>query len=433
MPILIQIICVLAQAGPSLTVNVQDNAVIGNVLAVMAQPISESGVNRVEFSVDDQLRLTVSKPPYEYKWDTIDEEEGRHTLIVAVFDGDGRTGKKRIKVEVDNGLSQGVKPHAERAIAALRKGELDTCYYEGRKAYRVSMSDMDAIRAMAASVGSKGDLNRAIDMLEKPVRVNNVNLGDPKLFPLTDKTALELRGYFRLRRAATKPNEASVADLGATYDFAAKVSQLELAEIRAKHPEPFKTIEDRLAVADALMDRGEFEPALAIYRGASFTGKEALLMDNRIALALLRLNRTREAELMLVEMTGSGKADDSTRAILGEMYLLQRKYAKAHAEVEKGVEHHAMPALIVAAHASLGMKDYRRGFEELKEAAAIARADISPPHSTRMHGISNSPQTTRSNPSSAIRFCSTPMPCGHINSSLWSRPRESIRAYCSST
>src|SRR5207247_3984278 len=100
--------------------------------------------------------------------------------------------------------------------------------------------DPDAIRAMSAGVGSKGDLNRAIDLLDKPVVVNNQTIGDPKIFPLSDKTALDIRGYFHVRRAATQPNAAMAQDLAPAYLAARKLSDMRLAEIRAAHPEPFK-------------------------------------------------------------------------------------------------------------------------------------------------------------------------------------------------
>src|SRR5689334_9101282 len=102
---------------PTLTVNIKDNEQVGDVVTVAAMASSEAGIARVEFSVDDQLRATVAKRPYEYKWDTVDEEEGRHTLIVAAFDTDGKTATKRVKLEVDNGLTMGIKPHAEKALA----------------------------------------------------------------------------------------------------------------------------------------------------------------------------------------------------------------------------------------------------------------------------------------------------------------------------
>ena len=85
-------VCVCPPAGATtVSVNVKDNQIVGDVLAIQAQAQSESGVLRVEFRIDDQLRATVMKPPYDYAWDTIDEPEGLHTLMVAAFDNAGRT------------------------------------------------------------------------------------------------------------------------------------------------------------------------------------------------------------------------------------------------------------------------------------------------------------------------------------------------------
>src|SRR5262249_41253854 len=112
--LLVLTVLVHTPAGPVLSVNLKDNELVGDVLTVTATASSEAGIARVEFSVDDQLRATVLKRPYEYKWDTVDEEEGRHTLIIAAFDLDGKTATRRIKLEIDNGLALGVKPHADK-------------------------------------------------------------------------------------------------------------------------------------------------------------------------------------------------------------------------------------------------------------------------------------------------------------------------------
>src|ERR1051325_8085089 len=105
-------ICLPHLDGPVITANVSDKDVVSDVVTVKAQASSENGIAKGEFSIDDQIRATQSRPPFEYKWDTVDEEEGHHTVIVSAYDGAGKAVAKRIKVEVDNGLSLGVKPHA---------------------------------------------------------------------------------------------------------------------------------------------------------------------------------------------------------------------------------------------------------------------------------------------------------------------------------
>jgi len=364
-------VTVTAWAGPTVEVNVQDNAVVGDVLTVKARPASEAGIARVEFSVDDQLRATVTQPPYEYKWDTIDEDEGRHTLSVAVLDGDGKAATKRIKVEVDNGLSQGVKPHADRALESFRRGEYDAALLAARKAYKISQTDIDAIRAMAAGVGGTGDFNRALDLLEKPPRMNNQVVGDPKNFPLADRTALELRGLFHVRRAGTQPNAAAMLpDLAAAYELGRRLDDLDLKELRAKYPGSDQSAVALLAVGDALFLRGDYEEALALYKRVPADSKEGVAAQNRVALALLRLNRLRDAELLLNNMIGGGPANDATHAILGAVYLQQRRFAQARKQAEGPAQRRSLTGLIVLAYADLALLDYRRAYEALQQAAA---------------------------------------------------------------
>src|SRR5258706_606835 len=361
----------LLYAGPTITVNVKSDSVVADILKVVAMPASEAGIQRVEFSIDDQLRATVMKPPYEYKWDTIDENEGRHTLIISAYDTEGKAASKRIKVEIDNQLNLGVKPHADKAIAAFRTGDYETCFLEGRTAHRVKQYDIDAIRAHAAAIGVKGDLNKALDELEKVPVVQNQRMADASLFPLNDRAAIELRGAFHLRRAALQPNNAQDKELAMAYDLGRRLAPMVVADIRKEHPEPFKTVADQFAVGDALFATGNYDEALNIYR-AKPADPNAPSTVNRMALAMIYQGRLHEAELMMTDYAASDKANDASQAVLGFIYLHQRKYARARSRVESGASRHSTSCLVVMAHADLALKDYRHAFEELKGASEKA-------------------------------------------------------------
>jgi tetratricopeptide (TPR) repeat protein len=357
------------EPAPTVKVNVEDDAVVSDVVTVTAMPFSEAGVARVEFSVDDQLRATVPKPRYEYKWDTVDENEGAHRLIVSVFDGDGKAATKRIKVEVDNGLSKGIKHHANTAIALFRLGEFDKALLAGRKAYKIDIANPDAIRALAAGVGGKGDLNRAIDLLEKPQMVNNQVIGDPKSYPMSDRVALELRGAFRIQRAAKQTTAAAmIPDLATAYDFWRKLTPTYLSEVRAANPDPEKNPGTLFAVGDSLFYHADYEGALALYQKAPSAGKTGVIRDNRIAITNLRMGRLKAAEQLLLSMVNESRANDATRAILGAVLISQHRYAKARAELDGPIQRGSLMALVVGAHADLGIANYRRAFDELKQA-----------------------------------------------------------------
>lgn len=357
-------------AAPTVEVNVQDNAVVSDILLVRAKPVSDAGIVRVEFSVDDQLRATVTKPPYEWPWDTIEEDEGPHRLIVAAFDGDGRAATKRLKVEIDNGLSQGVKPHADRALERFFQGEFEAALLAGRKAYKINPTDIDAIRALAAGVGGQGDFNRALDLLEKPPMINNQAVGDPKRFPLADRTALHLRGLFHVRRAGTQPNAgAMLPDLAAAYELGRRLDDLDLADLRAKHPELDQSATALLALGDLLFHRGDYEEAQALYRRVPAGGREGQAAQNRIALALLRQNRLREAERHLNGLIADRQANDATHALLGAVSLGQRRPGLARKQAEEAARRGSLTGLIVTVHADLALRDYRRAYEGLQQAA----------------------------------------------------------------
>lgn len=364
-----------APVPPNLSVNLKDNALVGDIVTVTATATSEAGISRVEFSVDDQLRATVSKSPYEYKWDTVDEEEGRHTLIVAAFDLDGKTATKRLKLEVDNGLSVGVKLHAEKTMAAFRKADFEAAFLEGRKAYKIKNSDPDGIRSMAIAVGGRGDTNRAIDLLEKPQNINGQMVGDPKLFPLSDRDSLEVRGYFHLKRAAAQPDKGQAPELATVFDLGRKTMQARADEARVAHPSPFKSAADQFAVGDALFAQGAYDAALEVYRGGPATGISPI---NRQALTLMVSDRTLEADTLLQQQIKENRANDTTHALAALLLFRQHKYKQARQEADGPAERKSLTGLLVLAHTDLALRDFRRGIDSLKQLAE--RADTGEVH-----------------------------------------------------
>lgn len=373
LPALLQILALTflgsrAFADVTITVNVADGAAVGDVTKVVAQARSDSGIVRVEFSVDDQLRATATKPPYEFAWDTVDDDEGRHTLTVAAYDGAGNAAKRRIKVEVDNGLSLGVKPHAAKALERFDADDFDGAMVEARKAYRINMADPDAIRALAAATGGKGDFNRAIDLLEKPQNINNQVIGDPKSFPMADPKSLELRALFRIERAEKQPNAQGVAaDLASVYDFWRQAADARLAEARAHHPASDMSPANLLALGDALWQHRDWDEALATYGKAPGTAAA-----NRAALALIASGRVGEAEEKLTATLSAGQGTAATHALMGLVYLRQHKADRARQEVETDARKGSLSCLLILAWGELARQNYSAAYDALKQVAARA-------------------------------------------------------------
>lgn len=358
-------------AGPVISVNVADNAVVGDVVTVKAQATSDAGIAKVEFSVDDQVRATSTKAPYEYKWDTIDENEGRHTLVVNAYDGAGQATSKRIKVEVDNELSRGAGPHAEKALALFRQEDFDGAMLEARKAYRIDNASLDAIRALAAATGGKGDVNRALNLLEEPQRVNNQVVGDPKSFPLSDRVGLELRALFRTRRAETQTTPAALlADMAAVYEFWRRLADVRLADVRTKRGSGAATPASLIQEGDALFELGDVDGALVSYEKVPSSAPERVAADNRRVAALLSCRRQGEAENILSGLTTSGRANDQSQALRAALYLRRYQFDRARAEAKGPAERGSLTGKLVSAYAELAFLNFNRAFDLLKQVDA---------------------------------------------------------------
>ncbi len=369
-----------ASAAPILTVNITDNTVVGDVVSVTAQATSEAGITKVEFSVDDQIKSSVTKPPYDYKWDTVDEEEGRHTLIVAAYDGAGSATSRRIKIEVDNELSKGVKPHADRALLLFRQEDYDGAMLEARKAHKIDIASLDAIRALAAAVGGKGDIARALTLLEQPQRINNQVIGDAKSYPMTDRVALQLRALFRTKRAEKQTNPAMLlSDMATVYEFWRKIADMQLAEVRAKRGSGSASPASLIAEGDSLFDLGDLEGALAAYKrvpvdspGSAAASKESVAAENRQIVALLAMKRLREAEQQLNNMFLTGRGNDQSHALMAAVYLRQYRFDRARTEADGPARRGSLTGMVTSAYAELAFRNFSRAFELLKLADAKA-------------------------------------------------------------
>jgi tetratricopeptide (TPR) repeat protein len=357
----------------TVTVNAKTGDQVGNIFTVKAEVLSDAGVSKVEFSVDDQLKLTLNKAPYEYKWDTVDEDEGQHTLIVSAYDSQGNTAVKRVRVEVENGLSQGIKPHAQKALEYFHAGQFQKAQLEGRKAYKINIADLDAIRALAAGIGGLGDYNRALDLLEKPQMQNNQVIGNPKDYPMTDPAAMELRGRFRIQRAEKQTTiPAMLADLSIAFDFWRKLHANYLTDLRKAYPDTDTSAKARFAIGDALFYHGEYEAAAEEYRKIPKDGREFVSAQNRLALALMRMGRYAEAEQTARPLVDRSVGNDGTRAVLAALQVQQRNYKRARTELEPAIAHGSLSGLIVGAYAEIGTGNARRAYDELRQAAARA-------------------------------------------------------------
>ena len=84
-----------------------DEAHVKGTVRIKAVAIAQTGVTKVEFYVDDELKETDSTSPYVYQWDTTTFTEGIHTIKVTAYDVEEKTAEDEVTVTVNNSTSPG--------------------------------------------------------------------------------------------------------------------------------------------------------------------------------------------------------------------------------------------------------------------------------------------------------------------------------------
>jgi subtilisin family serine protease len=87
-------------------------AVVSGTVAVTAQAFDNTGIARVEFTVDGSLRATSSTAPYGFAWNTTGEV-GSHTLVATAYDAAGLSGASTpVAVQVQSGTGGSAVYHS---------------------------------------------------------------------------------------------------------------------------------------------------------------------------------------------------------------------------------------------------------------------------------------------------------------------------------
>jgi hypothetical protein len=73
-------------------------------VSIEAQTSHSSGINRVEFHIDEVLRSTDYSTAYSYTWDTTSEEEDSHKLRARAYNNNGKSSDVEMDVLVQNGV-----------------------------------------------------------------------------------------------------------------------------------------------------------------------------------------------------------------------------------------------------------------------------------------------------------------------------------------
>ncbi|MGC8668029.1 MAG: Ig-like domain-containing protein [Chthonomonadales bacterium] len=344
---------------PTVRFVLQDGARVSDVTTVVARATCADNcdIAKVEFSVDGKLRYTDTSTPYSFDWDTLQDTEGQHTLTATVYDTAGHTATATITVVVDNELSKGADYHADAALAALKQGNMDLAVNYARRALKIDPGNLKAARAMAAIDRKRGEISKAIAVLEK------ANIPENEVDARADLVGL----YIAAARDAPSTEDFLTYAAKAIDQYkrmlAAKEAQLTAAQQGKKSP---------IAAGDTEFYAHQWEEAIKQYQKCGESLDAPLECANRLALAYVRAGRLRAAELLLHTLDRSHRADAVTNAV--QAYLLVRNHAMddARALVKEGASGGALAPTLVLAAIEITQQNTKQAARLLERANALA-------------------------------------------------------------
>jgi len=342
-----------ARLNPTVKFELEDGAKVSDMTTVTAKAAApdDSGIDKVEFYVDDQLKFTDTSTPYEFEWDTLAETEGAHALKAIAFDSKGNTATAKISVTIDNELSKGAEAHAASAAAALKEGNVDLAAKYARRALKIDPANLAAARAYAGVLRQKGQLADAVAVLDK------ATIPDDDIATRVDLMALHMA-----KADAADSTEDFLKDASVALDVYKKVHALRL---KSAGTEP-------VARGDELMAGRQWLAADQQYQKCGAADEAPVGCVNRRVLALIMGGRNSDAAAISRTLIRDKRADVNTQALVGLLALSDHDFKKARASVQDGVEAKNVAALIVAAYADLAEKKVAQAREEAEQANSIA-------------------------------------------------------------
>jgi tetratricopeptide (TPR) repeat protein len=343
-----------------------DPGQLGDVARVKASADSSAGIVRVTFEVDEQFRVEVKKPPYLYDWDTLEENDGQHTVSITAYNTKGQTAVQRLKVTVANKLNLGVKHFVQEGMDAFEAGNYLLLDKAARKAFKISRIDIDAIRLMALDSGIRGDVGRGFQLLDdQQTKV-------PAYEPFTHR----VRGYLLLGRAASQNSvPAMLDDLEAGLALVREQIAADTAQLDKTYPESQTDFAGQLARGDALFTHGKYASALATYEQAAKTGRAdkatALRAQQRTVMTLLRMGRLQEAETLSIKISTGADSTATSQALRGAVLFHERRWTDAREVAREAAQAHNPVGLVVATLADLARNDRESAYAEAREAVNI--------------------------------------------------------------
>lgn len=285
----------------SMTVNVKDGDTIFGEKSFTVTVSAKNPVTQVEFYVDNELRDTDTSTPYQFKLDTLGEEEGNLKVRFAAYTTEGENVVKNLNLKVDNGIGKGLAFHIQAAKDALSVSDWDKAIISARIAVKTDPKSSEAKFLLARGYMGKGTWDKAQKFAEDAVTA------DPKNYD-----AQNLISAINLNKVFTTVNRGGDAkDTAATIAAALKTAVEARRKTVDAQIDAFGPVSDanRLAYADLVMKAGRYSLAIDALAATFRADQKNNEVGNRLAYAYMRMARWNDARQVLDQINKYGTYD----------------------------------------------------------------------------------------------------------------------------
>lgn len=295
-------------AAPVINVDVKDGESISGERHFRVTVDSKSPITQVEFYVGNDLRDSDTSTPYEFKLDTLAEDDGNLKVTFAAYTTDGKSTKKAMTLKVDNGVSKGADFHVAAGEEFLRNSKWDDAITSGRIALKAQKNYNPARMVLARAYLGKDVLDRAQKFAEDVVADDPKNLAGLDLV-----AAINLKRAFNTysRSSNTEETQKVIAEaLKGAVDARRKNLDYQVDNFGAVNDQ------NRLKYVDLALSAGRFSLVPPTLQTEFAKDTSNVGFGNRIAFAQIKLGRFTDARATLKELSKRNAMDAYSNALL---------------------------------------------------------------------------------------------------------------------
>jgi len=311
---------------------------------------AENAVTGVEFYVGTDLRDKDTSTPYEFTVDSLSETDGDLKLRFKAYTTEGESGEKSVTVHIDNQLDKGLPFHVTAGTEALQNGKFDDAITSGRIALRIDPKSVAARLIVARGYLGKSAYDKAQKYAEDAVA------DDPG-----NSAAADLLSGIKLKQAFSTTASGDRKDALNTIRDAMK-SAVETHRKTVdmnldKQGNP--TDANLLSYADAALAAERYSLVISDLQPAFLKDNRKPDVANRLAYAMSRLGRYREALETLTTLKKYGQLDTFSDALLAVVYAELGDADSSDAALKDALVSNGDDPVVLSAQAYVALKFIR--------------------------------------------------------------------------